>query len=148
VIGITPKYRALFSAANYPQYQPGATFWFLPEHTLAFGVTYARPRSSIGVNITASGRAQIITNDFYFQNFSSSIRLPKNRLNITTFNTGYPSFNAPYALADLVATHRFSPRIEGVLQVQNLGDQYTQDYYAAYASLGRQVKFGARVRTL
>jgi outer membrane receptor protein involved in Fe transport len=144
-IGVMPKYRAFFTPDSYPQFQPGATFQFLPEHTWALEMTYARGSSSVGLNVTGTGQATNIQNDFYFQSLDSRIRLPQNKLNVSNAFR-YTNFNSGYALADLTASHRFAPRVEGVLQVQNLADHYTADSYAAYASMGRQLKIGARVR--
>ena len=45
-----------------------------------------------------------------------------------------------------VASHRFYSRVEALLQVQNLGDRYINDYYAVFAALGRQVRAGLRLR--
>lgn len=142
-IGITPKYRALF--ANIPQYQPGATFRFLPEHTWAIGVTYAKSASTVAFNMTGAGRTANAFDDFFHENIYNLIRLPQNRLSFGP-PSNYISFNKGYALADITASHRFVPRLEGVLQIQNLTDHYVNDYYAAYAIMGRQTKIGLRVR--
>jgi outer membrane receptor for ferric coprogen and ferric-rhodotorulic acid len=119
---------------------------FLPEHTWALGVTYARGASSVGLNINGTGWEKNQRDDFYYQRLISTIRLPQNRQRFSTV-AGYMSDNDPYALADLVASHRVNGKIEALLQVQNLGDRYFNDFNAESASLGRQVKFGARVRT-
>jgi hypothetical protein len=141
---VNPKYRAQF--ARSPQYHPGAAFQYLPEHTWALGLTYAKASSSVGLNLTGTGRVTNINDDFYSRSLSSNIRLMQNRLNVSNVDR-YINFNAPYALADLTASHRFHTRVEGVLQVQNLADRYTNDYNAALATLGRQVRVGARIRT-
>jgi outer membrane receptor protein involved in Fe transport len=67
-------------------------------------------------------------------------------LNVKPATSAYVNFNDGYALADLNASHRFSPRIEAVLQVQNLADRYVNDYSASYATMGRQTKLGLRIR--
>lgn len=141
-IGVNSKYRASF--ANNPQYQPGATFMYLPEHTWAMGMTYATGSTTVGLNVTGIDRARNETDEFSFQNFSSAIRLPQNRLNISS--AGYVNFNPGYAMADLAVSHRFLSWVEGVLQVQNITDRYVNDYTAGYATMGRQVKAGARLR--
>jgi outer membrane receptor protein involved in Fe transport len=146
VIGITPKYRPFF--VNKPEYQPGAMFQFLPEHTWAFGVTYARAASSIALNVTGLGQVFNRADDFSLEHLSNNIRLLQNQLNMSAVNAGrYVSINSSYALADLIVSHRFSPRIEALLQLSNLTDRYTNDLAADYASIGRQVKAGWRVRT-
>lgn len=142
VIGVAPKYRAFF--ANNPQYQLGASFQGLPEHTWALGMTYTRASSSIGINLTGLGRVPTYENKFYLENLGP-LRLPQGKLNVSSL-AKYVHFNSPYALADLTASHRFNSAVEALLQVQNLEDRYIHDYYATYASLGRQAKFGFRLR--
>jgi len=142
-IGVNPKYRAFFDQINYPQYQPGATFQFLPEHTWAVGITYARAATTIGINVTGTGRATNVEDDFYYRNLAYT-RLPQNQLNMSPYGR-YVSFNAGYALADLMVSHHFASPVEGVLQVQNLGNRYTNDLDAQFASMGRQVKLGMRL---
>jgi hypothetical protein len=51
-----------------------------------------------------------------------------------------------YATADLNATHRFSKRVEGVVQVLNVGDSYHADVGVLSATVGRQIKAGMRLR--
>jgi len=147
-IGVNPKYRSYFSIANgFSQYQPGATFNFLPEHTWAAGVTYTRARTTVAFNISGIGRiTQYNSGDELFnRRFNASIRLPQNRLNVSR-TSAYISSNSNYALADMNATWRFSTNVDGVLQVQNLTDHYTNDHAAYYATMGRQVKTGLRIR--
>jgi outer membrane receptor protein involved in Fe transport len=148
-IGIDPRYRAFFKPRDYPQYQPGATFRYLPEHTWALGVTYARAATSVGLNVMGTGRATNYRDDFFQRNLTGGIRLQQDRFIVSggDFASGYISSNAPYALADLSASHRFSSRGEAVLQVQNLTDYYINDFDGVGASIGRQLKIGLRVRT-
>jgi outer membrane receptor protein involved in Fe transport len=146
VIGVTAAVRRLFPAVDYPEYQPGATFEFLPEHTWALGTTYAYGTTTVGLHVTGMGRFRTSSsrNVFDLRNLIGSIRLSQNRMRMD--DNGYVFFNAGYALADLVASHAFTARAEGVLQVQNLGDSYANDVDANYATMGRQVKLGARLR--
>jgi outer membrane cobalamin receptor len=144
-IGVDPRYRSLFTAASYPQLQPGATFRYLPEHSWAVGVTYTRAGSTVALNMTGVGRVTNDGDDFYFRNFSSGIRLRQNLLRLDG-GAGYMSSNAAYSIADLNASHRFATRVEGVLQVQNLADRYRNDLYARYPTMGRQTKMGIRAR--
>jgi hypothetical protein len=51
-----------------------------------------------------------------------------------------------YALGDLNSSQRLSNAIDGVLQIQNLANRYQDDAGASSASMGRQIKLGARVR--
>jgi hypothetical protein len=143
-LGMNPKYRAQFNPRIYPQYQPGAAFSFLPEHTWALGVTYARAGSSVAFNLAGRGGSRKGMDEFYLHNLSVNVRLLDNRMSMTPAHT---PFNPPYSLADLTASHRFTSRVEGVLQVQNLTDLYVNDRHSGYGSLGRQSKFGVRVRT-
>jgi len=147
-IGVNSRYRAQF--ANRPQYQPGATFQYLPEHTWALGITYGKAASSVAINLTGTGRVTNVNDATYLRSFSREIRLTQNRLNIAVadnYPSPYVNFNKDYAVADLVASHHFASQVEGVLQVQNLTDHYTNDYDVSMATMGRQVKVGARIRT-
>jgi len=145
-IGVNPAYRKFFAnALGYPQYQPGATFDFLPEHTWAVGTTYERAQTTVVLNVTGTGRLRNLQDELYLHSLTPAVRLLQNRLNMN-YGNGYVSFNDGYALADLTASHRFSSHLEGVLQVQNLADRYTNDKYAGYATMGRQSKVGVRIR--
>jgi len=144
-IGVDPKYRALFDAITYPQYQPGATFAYLPEHTWHLGTTYSTANATFGVNVTGLGRTTNQLDEFFQRNLAPSIRLKSNVLNLG-YGRGYMASNAGYALVDLTASRRISSRAEGVLQVQNLTDRYTNDYDGRLASIGRQTKIGLRIR--
>jgi outer membrane receptor protein involved in Fe transport len=146
-IGIDPKYRAQFSPSSYPQYQPGATFDYLPEHTWALGMTYVRAATTVGLNVMGTGSMRKESDAFAGRNLSGAIRLPQNRM---IWDIGYPSryvnFNNGYAVTDLTASHRISSRMEGVLRVQNLTNRYVNDYNDGYASMGRQTRLGFILR--
>jgi len=148
-LGMNPKYRSQFNAIAYPQYQPGATFNYLPEHTWAFGVTYTRQGSTVSLNFAGQGRTVIFANDFAMRYLFTYTRLSNDRWNmngLTSMQGGtYVAFNRPYALGDLNASQRFSDRVEGVIQVQNLANKYYNDNNAFYASMGRQMKGGFRI---
>jgi len=146
IIGITPKYRALYPATSYPQYRQGAPFDYLPEHTWALGITYASSASTLGLNVNGRARTTIDRNDFYTQHLSGNIRLPQNRLIVSNSRYQYVNVSAGYALTSLVATHRVSTRLEGLLQVDNLLNHYQNDVSGAYASMGRQSNVGLRLR--
>jgi hypothetical protein len=144
---VNAKYRAFFNAASYPQYQPGATFNFLPEHTWAIGTSYIHAQTTVTFNVTGTGQIRLPpgSNGFYYQNLSSGIRLPvHNRLRMDS--DGYVDFIGGYALADMTATRRLTASMEGVLQIQNLADHYTNDLDAGFAAIGRQTKIGVRLR--
>jgi hypothetical protein len=143
-IGVTEKYRSVLP--KYSFYEPGATFSYLPEHTFAGGVTYARSGTTVGININGIGRARNDQNTFVLTHLSrAAIRLSQNVANMVS-QSAYVSFNNMYATADASVNHRFSSAIEGVLQMQNLTNRYVNDSNGAYATIGRQVKVGARVR--
>jgi len=144
MIGITEKYRAQFPLSRYPQYHPGATFGYFPEHTFALGFTYALAGTTVALNLNETGQLMNLGDAFSIRNLDGNIRLDQNRLT----NVGWPyiSFNHPYMLADLNATHRLSSTIDAVLQIQNLANHYTNDYFGASAVMGRQTKGGFRIR--
>jgi len=145
MIGITKKYVPQFPASSYPQYQPGATFQYLPEHTWALGTTYTHGSFSAGLDVTHTGPVAIQTNDFFLLNLQPNIRLMQNQLNVSNIGS-YANFNPPYVLAELHVWQRITSRFDASLQIQNLGNKYVNDWYAAYASIGRQVKFGGRMK--
>jgi len=143
-IGVNPKYRAYFASEYHgDQYAPGATFQFLAEHTWAFGLTYALGGTTVGLNFNGIGQLRNFESAFYDQHLIYSIRLQQNRWNVTA---PYVSMNPSYTLADLNAAHRFTSTVEGVLQMQNVGNYYQNDESAYAATLGRQTKVGLRVR--
>jgi outer membrane receptor for ferrienterochelin and colicin len=143
-IGITPRYRSFFNALAFPQYQPGATFNFLPEHTWAIGVTYAHRGTMMMLNMNGTGRATVYEDAFAFRNLNSEIRLAQNRLLIN--RDPYRSFNSGYTMADANASQRMSSRLEGTVQIQNLMNRYINDAFADAAMIGRQFKIGVRIR--
>jgi len=144
MLGITPKYAIQFPFDRYPQYQRGATFTYLPEHTMALGFTYALSRTTVALNLSQTGRARNFESTFYLANLDGNIRLPGN----IASNVAWPfiNFNDPYILADLNASHRFTNAVEGVLQIQNVANHYVNDFFGANAVMGRQTKGGLRIR--
>jgi outer membrane receptor protein involved in Fe transport len=143
VIGITPKFRALFDPLTYPQYQVGAPFRYLPEHTWAWGMTYAHAATTVGLTVTGVGRTTVSTDDFYLRNLAD-LRLLRDQLNMNP--SSYIATSSGYALAGFTASHRVSARWEGTLNVQNLFDQYRNDVSSWYATMGRQTTLGLRLR--
>ena len=137
------KYQSYF--AGQSQYQRGATYNFLAEHTWALGVSYTNAATTVGLDMTGAGRVPTLRDDFFHRNLNVLIRLPQNRLNVNN-SPRYVNFNDAYSMADLTASHRFTHSAEAVLQIQNLTDRYRNDYEAAYAVMGRQTKVGLRVR--
>jgi outer membrane receptor protein involved in Fe transport len=148
-LGVTPHFRESFASqlVYFPEYRQGAMFSYLPEHTWAVGVTYARAQTTVGLNLTGIGQFRNGVDEFALEHFDGSIRLPQNRLNFDPYLfRNYTSLSRGYTMADITATHRFSQRMESVLEIQNLTDHYTQDAGATFATLGRQIKMGLRIR--
>lgn len=143
-IGVNPKYQYFFTPQSYPQYQKGATYQYLPEHTWALGATYARARTTMALNVTGIGRVRNSGDVFSWEYLGAWMRLMHDRPRANS--GGYVSFNNHYTMMDLTAAHRFTTRVEGLLQVQNLADKYVNDYWSAYAAIGRQTKAGLRFR--
>jgi len=148
-IGVTPAFLERFAAANFlqqnPQYIRGATFTYLPEHTWALGVTYAAGGSTIALNFTGTGPLINGGSKLFFHELDvGDIRLQENLANLNGF--GYITYNKPYVMTDLNASHRFAAHVEGIVQVQNLTNYYAQDQDARLAVIGRQSKAGLRVR--
>jgi outer membrane cobalamin receptor len=141
-LGITPQYRRFFS--NYPQFRRGATYALLPEHTWAMGITYARARTSVALNVTGTGRVRTYGNALYAERLGIWVRLQQERYSMDA--SQYVALNNGYAMADLTASHRFATKVEGVLQVTNLMNNYTNDFGAGVATVGRTSKVGLRVR--
>jgi len=145
-LGANPTYRRFFTPISlYPQYQPGATFQYLPEHTWAVGLTYAQARTTVALNVTGTGKATNLRDEFYFKSLDPAMRLQQDLANATTAYS-YVTFNSGYSMVDINASHRFSERIESVLQVHNLTNKYVNDVYWGLATIGRQTKAGMRLR--
>jgi outer membrane receptor protein involved in Fe transport len=149
-LGLTPKFRA--SAKSLlrfdPVYRPGATFEYLPEHTWALGTTYARASTTLALNVTRTGPLMNNGDELYLRNIEPGIRLTTNRWNVRNQDPRnfYVSSSSGYIIADMTASHRFSPRVEGVIEAQNLTNHYAQDLWAGFASMGRQARGGLRIR--
>jgi hypothetical protein len=141
VLGITPKYREFF--ANIREYQPGAVFGMLPEHTWALGFTYAQGRTTVALNMTGNGQIPGGGSAMYYNALSSSIRLMPDRQSLTF--SGW-SVDKGYVLSNLSAARRFSSWVEGVLQIDNLTNRYRNDYDLTFPVMGRQTKGGLRIR--
>jgi hypothetical protein len=147
VIGIAPRYRNLFSVRDYPEYRPGATFQYLPEHTWGVGVTYAQAHSTVA--LTINGFGSLVNGGSVFRQRALAwyyIRLPQDVLNRSASFNNYVDRNPGYAMADMMASHQFSSWAEGVLQVHNLANYYLNDLDATFPVVGRQMMFGLRIR--
>lgn len=138
IIGITPKYRNQF-----PQYVPGATFAYAPEHTWATNLSYSNKATTISLNVngigllyrTSDDMSRMVNANTRFSNYKPRLTLPSI----------YRSLGTGYATANLNASHRFSRTVEGNLRVYNLTDYYRNDRDAVYASPGRETRVGLRL---
>lgn len=139
VIGITRKYRAVLTSSAY---QVGRSFNFLPEHTWAMTTMYSRAGSMVSLTLNGTGTLRRVSDDLTLSMGS--------RLDITQARkmtpVGYLPIGPAYTMADLNASHRFSPHLDGVLQIQNLTDFYRNDNQIQFTSIGRQTKVGLRVK--
>jgi outer membrane receptor protein involved in Fe transport len=145
VIGVTQKYRQ-----HLYWFTPGAVFWGVPEHTYALQLQYARQRTSVSLNLHGQGM-------LYLEGFNGRIggtalfrEVTGTRLSATnaprmTLDT-YVGTTPAYALGDLNVSHAVSAHIDGTLQIQNIANHYTSDSGYERAVIGRQTKFGVRVR--
>lgn len=147
VIGVTPKYRAFLTSSTF---QPGRPFNFLPEHTWALGLAYAHSASSLslsinGISMRYKANNTLDPSDALSLATNSSNRLISSRVRMDT-PSGYRSIGSGYATVDLNTTHRFSSRLDAVVQIINLTNYYQNDISASYASMGRQTKAGFKLR--
>jgi len=143
VLGIDAQYRHLFPASSYPQYQPGASFQYLPEHTWATSVTYAHAGTTVGVNFNGTGFLYNSGDELYYSTYYGRLMSVKGR---ATGLPGYQSRANGYLMADLNASHRLNHAVEGVVSIQNLTNKYRSDYDSIHGTMGRQSKLGVRVR--
>jgi len=138
IIGITPKYRSQF-----PQYVRGGVFRLFPEHTFAVNAQYTRARSTISINVQGQGQLFTGATSLFYTNTYKRFSALSPRIGLPSTYVGVLS---GYALADFNAAQYFSPRLEGIFQIQNLGNFYRNDQDATFANIGRQTKAGLRLR--
>jgi outer membrane cobalamin receptor len=141
MLGITPKYRSALS--DNPDYQPGLSFRHLPEHTWALNTSYAATRTRVMLSVHGVG--ELWSNNTGGPELSAARRLRMERPRMQ-FPLGYRINNASYANIDLSSSHHITEKIEGTLQVNNLRNSYRNDYSWNYAVIGRQTRFGVRLR--
>jgi hypothetical protein len=144
VVGITPKYRAQFT--NNPSLQEGSSFGGLAEHTWSLAWTYARAGTSVSLDFNGLGELYRSLDELMqLTDPFQSVRLINTRPTLT-FPSNYRAIGSGYTMADLNASHRFSQSVEGLLQVRNLGNFYRNDQSPDGAVMGRETKFGVRIR--
>lgn len=140
IIGVTPAYRYLLT-----EFQPGRSFDYTPEHAWALRVTYAKSSSTVSLSLNGVGMRYISTDNLFLMITDSRGRF----LQVTSPRMllgGYRPQVSGYATADINATHRFSPRMDALLQISNLTDYYRNDFNVSYASSGRSSRIGLRIR--
>lgn len=141
VIGVTEKYRSRLTGT---QYQEGRSPDFFPEHTWALQTTYSKAKSTVSFNLNGVAQLYRSSDELSAPTNTASMRL-WNQL----FRAGLPAatryVGKPYVMADINASQRFTQRIDGVLQVLNIGDYYRNDTNVGFAVIGRQSKAGLRV---
>jgi outer membrane receptor protein involved in Fe transport len=142
VIGVTPRYRELLAGLSF--FTPGRSFDYLPEHTWAWGLTYAHARTSVGLAVTGVGQIYNTDNNF------SLLTKGAHRVNHTRLRMDVPESYRPvsagYMMSDLNVAQQLGRNIDATLQVHNLTDFYRSDASAEYATPGRQTQLGFRWR--
>lgn len=133
------------SGINAAKFAPGASFGYLPEHTWATSLTYSRSLTSIMFNVNGTGFLFRGNEDELSNSVSTGIRLLNTRPR-TGVPTNYRPVAPGYVMMNLNASQRFSHRVEGTLQINNLTNFYQNDYSPRYAVIGRQSNLGVRVR--
>lgn len=142
IIGITPRYRSVLTGS---QFQVGSPFEFIPEHTWALIFSYAHLASTMSLAINGIG--PLYTRDELSYLVSpSQVRVRANTSLRWDVPGTYRGMNDRYAMANFNVSHAFSSRVTAIMQVDNLTNFYTNDRDARYAVVGRQTRFGARVK--
>jgi len=153
VIDVTPAYREVARVV------PGQAFMRFPEHTYAVDFRYGIQRTTIDFNLQGQANTYIFYRGAGGGNNTGSavgdalMCSRWNRLMIQQCpNIGgpgqlaiTPQGLAGYATGDLNVTQQVSSAVEGLLQIQNVGNSYRNEYDGTYASIGRQTKIGARL---
>jgi len=144
-LGLTPKFRSQFPTADYPDYQPGATFRFLPEHTWGLSTSYTHAATSATLAMTGAGKAPMYATRLLETHLTGFIRLQQDRYNMRG-GYGYTPIGNRYVMADLTVLHRVSSAAELLGQVQNISDSYNNDVAYGSPVMGRQTRIGVRLR--
>src|SRR6185295_10119143 len=116
----------------------GRPFDYLPEHTWELTQSYARRATNVA--LTLNGHGQFYKGrDYLTLNAFTVFRDPSYRLrqNLPSF---YRGLGPKHVTADLNASQRITPGIEGILQVRNLTNYYQEDIDVAFPAIGRQSK--------
>jgi outer membrane receptor for ferrienterochelin and colicin len=143
-IKLDRRYSQRFDYYSYPQYAPGASFKGATEHTWASGFKFAQRNTSIALNVNGIGQAWISQTEFYALNLARDIRLQSDQA-LTTPSL-YFNMSPSYVMADINASQRLSNKMEATLQIGNLTNLYHNDDHFQSPTIGRQTKFGLRIR--
>jgi len=142
VIGVPPRYQKFFSGIE--GFRKGDRFQFLPEHTWALDFSYTKARATVSLDVNGTGQSLINMNQLSQAHLNPyQTRLMNDLWNVNSY---YLTVANGYTLADLNGTYRLFGTTDAVLQVQNLTNNYRNDYSAIYATAGRQFKAGVRMR--
>jgi outer membrane receptor protein involved in Fe transport len=151
------KSRIIAPNPKYLSRLPGGSQWIegaimgggATEHTWQVGATYAHAATSIG--LTLNGIGQVYRYDIP-DACGTRLMVGSNsrcyRADLENLRRGLNSnFLVPaYVIADINATRQFGSAIEGILQVRNANNKYSNDFGAKMAVMGRLTKVGLRVR--
>jgi len=147
VLAATTQWRNTFAIRSDPRYTPGATFNLLPEHTWATNVTYVSAGTSLTLAVNGIGQANNNRDPYALQYLQvGRMRLPVQESANMDGTAYYVSMHPSYMMATLTGSQRLTPRVDAVLNIQNLTDYYVNDFDAVSGVLGRQSTLGFRVR--
>jgi len=141
IIGVRPKFHSQF-----PEYVVGGSFFNLPEHTYAMGLTYTNGATRIAYNLQGQGHSLSSPYRTKLGMIGTDYRLrvqltPRAQLP-STYMEPYPGF----FLGDINMTHQFSSHVEGTLQVSNVTNSYQGDVMPTTMQAGRMTGLGVRLR--
>jgi len=144
VLTVNPRYQSILTATSF--FAPGATFWYLPEHTWALTTTYAQRSMRLSLTLNGIGATK---NDNALD-LTSPGGSPLARLGINNsfrrdFPAGFVVQHSGYVTADMNASQQLSSRVQGILEIKNVSNYFRNDYYDGATVLGRQTLGGFRV---
>jgi len=145
IIGVSPLYQPM-----YTFFKKGASYQQVPEHTYALRFQYAHGGTLVSYDIQGQGTllAQYNVGNTALAKAYDCLSFCRNPvIDSPIYIRYYGVYATPgYSSGDLNASQRLSASVEGVLQIQNLGNTYKNDLGFAYTSIGRQSKAGLRIR--
>jgi len=141
LIGITPKYRGQF-----PYYVVGAPFQLMPEHTYALGLAYVRGGTRVSYNIQGQGAWQ--SYGFFFLERTGNqyaTRLPTYNSRVTSIPDAFTEVQRGYLLGDLNVSQQVTSRVEALVQINNLTNNYQSEIDPTTLQSGRTTGLGLRI---